>query len=132
MIIRCGELTTCDTIEDGAAISLGFADTDGKAVSLRLSFEQAESVAMTLPQLLARAVKARTGSDNTRYTFPLGQWLIEVGEDRQSFILTLRTIDGFEVSFGIPPDTCQALGWALHHEAAALVKTGAAPGESLN
>jgi hypothetical protein len=85
-------------------------------ISLLLSFENAESVAMTLPRLLTRAVKAQTGKDNSRYVFDLGQWLLEGVEDHQSLILTLTTVDGFGVSFRIPHATCRALGWSLQHD----------------
>jgi hypothetical protein len=113
MIIRCSKLTTCGPLDDGETIKLEFTDQSGNPISLLLSFEDAESIAMTLPRLLTRAVKAQTGRDNSRYVFALGQWLLEGVEDHQSLILTLTTVDGFEVSFGIPHATCRALGWAL-------------------
>ncbi len=72
---------------------------------------------MTLPRLLTQAVKAQTETDNSRYVFALGRWLLEGVEDHQSLILTLTTVDGFEVSFRIPHATCRALGWTLQHEA---------------
>jgi hypothetical protein len=117
MIIHCSKLTTCDAVRDGEAVKLDFVDEGGNPISLLFSFEHAESIAMTLPRLLTRAVKAQTGQDNARYIFPLGQWLLEGLQDRESFILTLKTADGFEVSFRIPYDTCRALGWSLQHDA---------------
>lgn len=117
MIIRCGKLTTCDACDDGETVQLDFVDAGGEAVALLLAFEHAQSIAMTLPRLLTRAVRARTGQDQARYVFPLGQWLLEKAEDRASGILTMKTVDGFEVSFRIPPDTCRTLGWTLQHEA---------------
>jgi hypothetical protein len=117
MIIRSSKLTTCKAVEDGGSVKLDLVDADGNPVSLLLSFEHAESIAMTLPLLLTHAVKAQTGRDNARYVFPLGQWFLEGIEDRHSFILTLKTADGFEVSFRISHDTCRALGWTLQHEA---------------
>jgi hypothetical protein len=113
MIIRCSKLTTCETLDDGETIKLEFLEQSGNPISLLLSFEDAESIAMTLPRLLTRAVKAQTGKDNSRYVFALGQWLLEGVEDHQSLILTLTTVDGFEVSFGILQATCRALGCAL-------------------
>jgi hypothetical protein len=99
-----------------------FIDNAGDPVSLQRAFEHAESVAMTLPQLLTRAVKAQTGDHNARYVFPLGQWSLEKIEDRRSFVLTLKTADGFQVSFRISLGTCQAFGWTLHQEAAEAVE----------
>ncbi len=117
MIIYCSKLTTCDAVGNGETVKLDLIDEDGRPISLRLSFEHAQSIAMTLPRLLTQAVKAQTGQDNARYVFPLGQWLLEGIEDRRSFILTLKTVDGFEVSFRVPHDACRALGWTLQHEA---------------
>jgi hypothetical protein len=117
MIIRCSQLTRCKAVDDGETLKLEFLDQGGNPVSLLLPFENAESIAMTLPGLLTQAVKAQTGQDNARYIFPLGQWLLEAaaGND-QSVLLTLATIDGFQVSFQIPRPTSQALGWALQHD----------------
>jgi hypothetical protein len=117
MIIHCSKLTTCRTLEDGETVKLDFIDKGCNPISLLLSLENAESIAMTLPRLLTQAVKARTGQDNARYVFPLGRWLLEGVEDHQSVLLTLTTVDGFEVSFRIPHATCRALGWALQHDA---------------
>jgi hypothetical protein len=117
MIIHCSKLTTCIALDNGEAIKLEFLDQGRNPISLLLSFEDAESIAMTLPRLLTQAVKAQTGKDNSRYVFALGRWLLEGVEDRQSLILTLTTVDGFEVSFRIPHATCRALGWTLQHEA---------------
>ena len=116
MIIHCSKLTTCTALDDGETVKLEFLDQDGNPISLVLSFEDAESIAMTLPQLLTKAVKAQTGQDNARYVFALGRWLLEGVEDHQSLILTLATADGFEVSFRVPHATCRALGWALRHD----------------
>jgi hypothetical protein len=117
MMIRCGKLTTCKALSDGETLMLDLIDADGKPVSVLLSFEHAESIAMTLPRLLTQAVKTQTGQDNARYVFPLGPWRLERIEDSHSFILTLATTDGFEVSFRIPHEACRTLGWTLKHEA---------------
>jgi hypothetical protein len=117
MIIRCSKLTTCRAFDHGETVKLEFLDQRGNPISLLLSFEDAESIAMTLPRLLTQAVKAQTAQDNARYVFALGQWLLEgVEEDRQSLILTLATADGFEVSFRIPHAACRALGRSLQHD----------------
>jgi hypothetical protein len=51
----CGvELTTCGILEDGHVVRLDLVDDKGMAISLRLPFEQAQAVAMTLPSLLTR------------------------------------------------------------------------------
>jgi hypothetical protein len=117
MIINCSTLTTCHAVENGAVVMLEFIDEDGRSMSLRLAFEQAQSIAMTLPRLLTEAVKAQTRQDSARYVFPLGEWSLEGIEGNHCVILTLKTEDGFEVSFRMPPDACKSLGWALQHDA---------------
>jgi hypothetical protein len=127
MIIKCSKLTTCNALNEGEAMKLDFIDTGGNPVALLLPFEHAESIAMTLPRLLTNAVKKQTGRENARYVFPLGQWLLEGTDDQDSFILTMKTVDGFEVSFRIPHDTCVALGWTLQHEANVVLEANEAP-----
>jgi hypothetical protein len=122
MIIHCRQLTTCNAIEGGECVQLDLIDTSGNPVSLRLPFAHAESIAMTLPRLLTRAVKAKTGDQSARYVFPLGGWFLENSGQRGVFILTMKTTDGFEASFHVPVEACKALGWALHHEAKAAIE----------
>lgn len=115
-IISSG-LTTCDTTEDGQVIRLDFLDDAGEPVSVAFPFRQAASVMMTMPRLLSKALKEQTQSDTSRYVFVLGRWSIESTE-QPCLIMTLTTDDGFEVSFGIPFETCRAMGWALKEEGA--------------
>ena len=75
--IVSSRLTTCDVINDGEAVRLGLVNQAGYSVSLDMSVEQAESVVMTLPQLLSNALKARTGDPDARFVFPVGQWTLE-------------------------------------------------------
>jgi hypothetical protein len=117
MIINCSTLTTCHAVENGSTVMLEFIDEGGRSISLRLAFAHAQSIAMTLPRLLTQAVKAQTGQDTARYVFPLGEWILEAAEGDQSLILTLRTEDGFEASFRMPPAAGRSLGWSLQHEA---------------
>lgn len=46
---------------------------------------------MTLPHVLAYALKRRTGKPEARYVFGLGEWCIEDTRDRDSLIVTLKT-----------------------------------------
>ncbi len=113
MKIRSGKLTTCDIVEGGHGIRLDFVDETGAPVSLRVPFDQAQAIAMTLPRILTRAVKSLTGSADARYVFPLGNWVVEKAKEQDGLMLTLTTPDGFEVSFGISPATSRVLGSAL-------------------
>jgi hypothetical protein len=114
-------LTTCRVQADGETLELGFVDGSGESSSLRVPFESAQAIAMTLPRLLSEAVRRITGEEQSRYVFPLGKWRVEAAEDQSGAIATLSTPDGFEVSFGITPAVCRGLGWALKSEGDAAV-----------
>jgi hypothetical protein len=103
---------------DGETVGLEFVDDSGTPVTVQFPFNQAEAVVMTLPHLLARSVRRRTGNQQARYVFSLAEWLIEDTDAQDCLIVTLKTTDGFEVSFSVPLDACRALGWSLQHEAA--------------
>jgi hypothetical protein len=114
--ISSEKLMVCRVAADGSTVELEFLDHAGTQVALELSLDQAEAVVMTLPHLLANATKLRTGSDDARYVFGLSDWCIE-GANRSCLIATLKTTDGFEVSFGIPLEVCRSFGWNLQHKA---------------
>jgi hypothetical protein len=108
-------LTTCEVIEGGKAIRLGFLDHAGNPASVSFPFEQAESIVMTLPQMLSKALQVRTRDETARFVFPLGRWSLESG-DRDFLIANLMTNDGFRVSFAVPFAACKAIGWSLFHQ----------------
>jgi hypothetical protein len=113
--VSSSRLTTCKVVKEGRAIRLEFLDDGGQPVSVEFPFDQAESIVMTLPQMLSKALQRRTRDRSSRYAFSLGRWSIE-SCDEKSLIATLCTADGFQVSFAIPFDACQAIGHALRHE----------------
>jgi hypothetical protein len=115
--IHSERLTTCRVAPDGSSIGLDFVDRSGAAVTVELPIEQAEAMVMTLPHLLACAVKRRTGNDEARYVFSLDEWSLESARNQACVIATLKTADGFEVSFAIPFEACQSLGFSLQRGA---------------
>lgn len=119
--VTSSRLTTCSVVKEGRAIRLEFLDADGQPVSVEFPFDQAESIVMTLPQMLSKALQRRTHSPASRYVFSLGRWSIE-NCDEKSLIATLSTNDGFQVSFMIPLDACRAIGHALRHEGGAALE----------
>jgi hypothetical protein len=118
MDIESAQLTTCDVTRDGEVVRLKFIDTSGNSVVLSLPFAQAGALTMTLPHLLTKALKARFGNEGSRFVYPLGEWLLEGVADGRTVIVTLRTTDGFEVSFAVPLDHCRSLATDLEREAA--------------
>ena len=101
MKIRSKKLTTCRVATDGSSVCLEFLDHSGTAVTVELPLDQAEAVVMTIPHLLARAVKRQTGDENARYVFGLEGWSIEGAKERNCVLATLITSHGFEVCFAI-------------------------------
>lgn len=122
--IRSSRLTTCGVAADGKNIELEFIDSSGAPVTVELPFDQAESVVMTLPSLLNRALRQRTGDIDARYVFGLREWSLESTRDQSCLIATLKTTDGFEVSFGIPIEACRSLGWSLQEGVDQAVAAG--------
>jgi len=117
MKIISSNLTTCRVTDEGGTIELQLLDDSQRIVTLQLPFAQAETMVMTLPSLLASALRQQTGDQGARYVFGLGNWMLEVTKDGNSLITTLTTTDGFAACFGIPLGACQALGWNLMHHA---------------
>jgi len=125
--IRSQKLTTCQVAADGTNVGLEFLDHTGRAVTVEFPLDQAEAVIMTMPHLLAHAVKRQTGNEAARYVFGLEGWSIESTEDKNCLLATLTTSHGFEVCFAIPYEACQSLGWNLQHGAGDSVDTRARP-----
>jgi hypothetical protein len=136
MKILSSKLTTCRVTQDGGTIELHLLDQSQRPVTLELPFAQAEAMVMTLPSLLTSAFRQWTGDQGARYVFGLGNWSLEATKKQNYLIATLTTTDGFATCFGIPFDTCQALGWNLvqHAEEVSqeLAKDSAPDGVKLN
>jgi hypothetical protein len=118
MEIESRELTNCDVTCDGEIVRLRFNDASGNPVVLSLPFAQAGALTMTLPHLLTKALRARFGNEGSRFVFPLGEWVVEGVADGRTVVVTLRTTDGFEVSFAALLDHCRSLASDLKREAA--------------
>ena len=131
MKILSSRLTTCGIAADGSNIAIEFIDSAGAPVTVELPFDQAESVVMTLPGLLVRALRQHTGDDDARCVFGLREWSLESAQDQACLIATLKTADGFEVSFGIPLEACRSLGWSLQQGADQAVAASEAHEETL-
>jgi hypothetical protein len=113
MEIRAQELTTCEVAPDGGAISLGFVDAKGGPATIRLSLNQIGALAMTLPGLIEKALRVRSGDRSLRHAYPLASWTVELSTDSVTGMMTLRTVDGFSVCFSIPRKQQSELGEAL-------------------
>lgn len=118
MDIESRSLTTCEVAAGGESISLGFVGADGVPATLRLPVDQVGALAMTLPALIEKALRARFADNSLRYTYPLGSWVFERSSNPETSIVTLRTVDGFSVSFSIKQQQQNELGEAFAAESA--------------
>ena len=125
--IKSSRLTTCEVMEGGTAVRLGFLDQSGEPLSVVFPFDQAESIVMTLPQVLSMSLKLRTRSEKARYVFPLRRWSLESGEG-DFVVANLTTDDGFQVSFAVPFEACAAIGWTLRRAGKVRRDQASAPG----
>src|SRR5436190_5851054 len=94
-------LADCSVAPDVNEVRLDVVDAEGAPLALRFSLEQIGSLAMTLPTLLERAIRARYRDDSLRYVYTLGDWTIEASSNPEVVILNLLTTDGFSASFGV-------------------------------
>lgn len=108
-ILDVAKLTTCKVAPDGREISLAAEDGAGQPFQLRITAEQAGMLAMTLPRLLTEAIQARHRDQSMRYVFPLGGFELRAVDGSATAILSLRTPDGFEVSFAVQPSVLASL-----------------------
>lgn len=99
MAINVKELTTYDISEDGNTVTLSLVDEAGNPTSLRFQIADLGNLSMTLPSLIEAAMRRRNRDGSFRFAYPIGSWSIEQATDASALIVTLRTKDGFGVSF---------------------------------
>ncbi len=102
MNIEVRDLTTFKIGDDGQSVALTVIDSAGLPATLNLQFSQLGVLAMTLPSLIETAMRRQYGDDSLRFAYPMGSWTIEQSTDPKTLILTMRTTDGFGVSFSLP------------------------------
>lgn len=118
-LIEAEALTTFDVVPDGTRVRLHMQDVGGEAATLSLPFETLAQLMMTMPEMARRAFRARYGDDRLRIVYPIGGWKIERCGEPGRLILTLRTSDGFEISFSLDSADCAALTEGLSDAPAA-------------
>jgi hypothetical protein len=107
--------TECEVAADGA-VTLGFVDSNGNKAMVRLTVNQVGALAMTLPELIAKALRNRYGDQTLRYAYPLTSWTVEQSTDPKTGMMTLGTEDGFSVCFSMGREIQTQLGQALASE----------------
>ena len=122
--IVSSKLDSCGVLEDGRVVRLSMLDQAGDSTFVEFPFDQAASVALTLPRLLTKALQMRSGSSDVRYVYPVARWSLELAQGESCLILRLETSDGFDVYFGVPFAMCNELGSALSKAGASAVESG--------
>jgi hypothetical protein len=100
-MIRAKHLTTFSVAPDGSSVAIGIADEEGQAAALTLSAECLRALIMTLPDMMRRALRLQHGDPSLRLVYPVADWEIERSTRPGLHIVTLRTSDGFHVSFAM-------------------------------
>jgi hypothetical protein len=107
--IEVRKLTRFETAEDGSSIEMLVEDTAGRPSSLCFPIDSLTSLIMTLPGM---ALQQRQKDPTLRVVFPLQQFDLELSSNLATRILTLKTPDGFAVSFSLNADQSRGLGRA--------------------
>jgi hypothetical protein len=102
-------LARFETGDDGASISLVAEDARGRSIRLTFPTEVLSSLIMTLPQMVTAAVQRRRNDPTARLVYPLAESTTEFSTDFSTRILTLKTLDGFAVSFAVSDDQFREL-----------------------
>lgn len=113
MSISVRELTTYDISADGKSVVLKFLDGDGNTRALSFNIAELGNLVVTLPALIEAALRRQCSDMSLRFAYPMEDWSIEQASDPKSVILTLRTTDGFGVSYSMPKGRAEELGKGL-------------------
>ena len=100
-IIRAKSLTTFSVAPDGGSIAIGVADEDGRTGALMLPTACLTELMMTLPEMMRRALRLQHDDPSLRLVYRAAGWEVERSKVPGTFIVTLRTPDGFHVSFAL-------------------------------
>jgi hypothetical protein len=85
---------------------------DGASIRLTFPTDVLSRLIMTLPQMVTAAVQRRRNDPSARLVYPLAESRTELSTDLSTLILTLKTPDGFTVSFAVSDDQFRELARA--------------------
>ena len=101
-VIRGKHLSTYEVALDGRTVSIHVEDENAEPGSLVLSSDCLGPLMVTLAEMMRQSLSRRYRDSSLRYVYPVADWSLEAsGEQPDMAILTLRTPDGFQMSFGI-------------------------------
>jgi hypothetical protein len=97
-------LSRFETVEDGRSFGMLAEDVSGRSVRLTFPTDVLSSLVMTLPQMSTAAIQRYRNNPSARVVYPLAESRTELSTDLSTRILTLKTPDGFTVSFAVSDD----------------------------
>jgi hypothetical protein len=112
--IDATQLSGLELAMDGSCFALQGVDCNGNGWSLNLPSTCLQQLILTLPNLAVKAMRVQHHDDSLRIVYPAHTIAVELASDQQTFILTLRTEDGFHVSFGLSAKQCETIGDSPH------------------
>jgi len=116
-IIRAERLTTFSVAPDGGSISIGVEDQEGRAGALMLPTACLKELMMTLPEMMRRALRLQHDDPGLRLVYRAAGWEVERSTVPGTFIVTLRTPDGFHISFALSTADLSDMAGATHEPA---------------
>ena len=100
-ILDVKTLTDVGVAPDGGSVQLQVNDQAGQTSIINLPTDSLNSLIITLPGLLNRAMKLRHNDDTLRLVYSLGSYRLERAPTDDVYILSLSTPDHFTISFGV-------------------------------
>lgn len=113
MKIGVHTLSTYNVDTEGDTISLDVFDEADQKFTLQMSVDQVGMLVMTLPSLIEIALRRRFRDATFRYSYAAGACAVEQASDPNALIMTMRTTDGFGVSFTVSREHARQLSEAL-------------------
>ena len=121
-VIRGRQLNSFEIAPDGESFALHLTDEQARPATLVLPAECLNALIMTLPEMLRQSLRLRYGDDSMRVVYPVGTWDVEGSPVVGSVIVSLRTPDGFGVSFALPAS--ELLRMSMRGAAASTAASG--------
>jgi hypothetical protein len=97
---------------DGASVAIGVADEERRAGALMLPAECLRALMITLPEMTRQALRLQHGNPSLRLVYQVAGWEVESSMQPGTFIVTLRTPDGFHLSYALTAKDLRDIGEA--------------------
>jgi len=116
-VIRAEQLTTWAVTDGGERVDIGFVDQAGLSWAINFPIAVLSGLMMTIPRMVRQALRQRFADESMRMVHHLGRWHVERAVGADAFLLSLTTVDGFEVTFAVPVAQADRFGETLRRAA---------------